>query len=51
MKVLVSDPITKDGLNILKTAGLDVIYLPEGTPEEKQSACQDVHGWIIRSGT
>ena len=51
MKVLVSDPITDIGMSILNEAGLDIVYLPDGTPEEKQNAAQDVQGWIIRSGT
>ena len=50
MKVLLSDPITDAGLAILNDAGLDIVYLPSGTPEEKQTAARDVHGWIIRSG-
>jgi len=51
MKILVSDPITEAGLSILKEAGLDVIYLPEGSEDEKNKAAFDVDGWIIRSGT
>ncbi|HIB31649.1 MAG TPA: phosphoglycerate dehydrogenase [Candidatus Marinimicrobia bacterium] len=51
MKVLVSDPITESGMSILQDAGLEVDYLPEGSIDEKRSACKDVHGWIIRSGT
>ena len=44
MKVLLSDPITDAGLAILNDAGLDIVYLPSGTPEEKQTAAWDVHG-------
>ena len=51
MKILVSDPITEAGLSILKETGLDVIYLPEGSEDEKHKAAVDVDGWIIRSGT
>jgi len=51
MKILVSDPITEAGLSILTEAGLDVIYLPEGSEDEKHKAAVDVDGWIIRSGT
>ena len=51
MKILVSDPITDTGLALLKDAGLEVVYLPNSTPEEKQEAAKDIHGWIIRSGT
>ena len=51
MKILVSDPITEAGLAILKDADLDVVYLPEADPEEKRLAAENVHGWIVRSGT
>jgi len=51
MKVLVSDPITDGGIDILKDAGLDIVYCPNGSPDEKISAAKDVHGWVIRSGT
>jgi D-3-phosphoglycerate dehydrogenase len=51
MKILVSDPITDAGMAILKDAGLDIVYLPNYSPEEKQEAARDVQGWIIRSGT
>jgi D-3-phosphoglycerate dehydrogenase len=51
MKVLVSDPITEAGIAILKSANLDVIYLPDASAEEKAEACKDVCGWVIRSGT
>ena len=51
MKILVSDPITEAGLAILKDADLDVVYLPEADPEEKRRAAENVHGWIVRSGT
>ena len=44
MKILVSDPITEAGLSILKEAGLDVIYLPEGSEDEKHKAAVDVDG-------
>jgi len=51
MKVLVSDPITEAGIAILKSANLDVVYLPDASAEEKAEACKDVCGWVIRSGT
>ena len=34
MKILVSDPITENGLSVLKDANFDVVELPDGTPEE-----------------
>ena len=51
MKILVSDPITENGLSILKDANFDVVELPDGTPEEIAEASRDAHGWVIRSGT
>ncbi len=51
MKVLISDPITDSGLDILNKSGLDIIYLPESEPKEILKYSKDVHGWIIRSGT
>ena len=51
MKILVSDPITESGLAVLTDANFDVIQLPNATPEEKEKACKDIHGWVIRSGT
>ena len=51
MKILVSDPITENGLSVLKDANFDVVELPDGTPEKIAEASRDVHGWVIRSGT
>ena len=51
MKILVSDPITEAGLAILMNADLDVVYLPEANSEEKNRAAENIHGWIVRSGT
>ena len=51
MKILVSDPITENGLSVLKDANFDVVELPDGTPEEISEASRDIHGWVIRSGT
>ena len=51
MKVLVSDPITKAGMAILKEADFDVVYLPDASDDEKADACKDVHAWVVRSGT
>jgi D-3-phosphoglycerate dehydrogenase len=51
MKVLVSDPISSDGIKILKASGLDVLECPGLSPEELIVAIQDVEGLIIRSNT
>ncbi|MBW1966827.1 MAG: phosphoglycerate dehydrogenase [Deltaproteobacteria bacterium] len=51
MKVLVTDPIAKDGIEILKAAGLNVDERPGILPEELIEAIQDADGLIIRSNT
>ena len=51
MKILISDPITENGISILKDAKLNVLYMPKASIEEKIKASKEVHGWIIRSGT
>ena len=51
MKILISDPITDNGLSILKDANFDLIELPNASDKEKAEACKDVQGWVIRSGT
>lgn len=52
MKVLVSDKLAKEGLDILAAAqGLEVINRPGLSPEELKQAVADVDGIVIRSGT
>jgi D-3-phosphoglycerate dehydrogenase len=51
MKVLVTDPIARDGIEILKAAGLDVEERLGLSPEELLEAVQDADGLIIRSNT
>jgi len=51
MKVLVSDPISELGLDVLKKANLTVDYLPEWTLEELKMHVADASAWIVRSGT
>ena len=51
MKILISDPITENGISILKDAKLNVLNMPKASIEEKIKASKEVHGWIIRSGT
>tara|TARA_B100001250_G_scaffold326225_1_gene290161 strand:+ start:286 stop:1869 length:1584 start_codon:yes stop_codon:yes gene_type:complete len=51
MKILISDPITEEGLELIKGSGLDVDYLPDASQDEKEDSAKDAHGWIIRSGT
>ena len=51
MKVLISDPISISGIDLLKKAGLSVDYLPELIEDELKNYVSDVSGWIVRSGT
>lgn len=51
MKVLVSDPVSDLGLEILKEAGIDTVYLPKSKSEDIKENLSDIDGWIVRSGT
>ncbi|MGC9108865.1 MAG: phosphoglycerate dehydrogenase [Caldimicrobium sp.] len=51
MKVLISDSLSEEGINILKEAGLTVIYKPGLSPEELKREIAEVDALIIRSGT
>ena len=51
MKVLISDPVSVSGIDLLKKAGLSVDYLPEWTEDELKTHVSDASGWVIRSGT
>ena len=51
MKVLISDPFLKIGLNILKKSGLECIHMPKSKNVELESTLKLVDVWIIRSGT
>ena len=51
MKVLVSDPVSDLGLEILKEAGIDTVYLPKHKSEDIKENIGDIDGWIVRSGT
>jgi D-3-phosphoglycerate dehydrogenase len=50
-KILISDPISDSGLDILKTSNFQVDYLPEWTLDKLKSHVSDANGWIVRSGT
>lgn len=51
MKVLVTDSISKEGLEILKEAGITVEERPGITQEDLLNAISDADGLIIRSNT
>lgn len=50
-KVLITDPLSATGVDILKEAGLEVIELLENDQDQLNAVLPDIHGWIIRSGT
>ncbi len=51
-KVLVSDKLAQEGLDILEQArGIEVDYRPGLAPEELLDAISDAEGLVIRSGT
>ena len=51
MKVLVSDPIAEQGIEILKNAGFEVVQKTGLSPEELAKVIPDFDGIIIRSAT
>lgn len=50
-KVLVTDPLSATGIEILKDAGLEVIEILDGDKDKLNQVLPEIHGWIIRSGT
>ena len=51
MKVIVSDPISEDGLRILKDSNIKVINANGHNIDELDKHIKTADGWIIRSGT
>lgn len=51
MKVLISDPIAPQGIEILKDAGFEVIEKTGLSPEELAKVISDYDGIIVRSAT
>lgn len=51
MKVLVADPMSEVGVDILKEAGLDVDVNTGLSPEDQQAIIADYDGMIVRSAT
>ncbi|MCF7807252.1 MAG: phosphoglycerate dehydrogenase [Candidatus Marinimicrobia bacterium] len=50
-KVLITDPLSATGVEVLKQAGLEVIELLDGDNDKLEQILPDIEGWIIRSGT
>lgn len=51
MRILISDSLSEEGIQILKDAGFEVVYKPGLSVEELKKEIADVDGLIIRSGT
>ena len=51
MKVLVSDSLSKEGIEILKKGGLEVVVKTGMTPDELKAEIKDYEGLVIRSAT
>ena len=51
MKVIVSDPISEDGIKILQDNDIEIIYVPDENIDENFHHIKSADGWIIRSGT
>jgi D-3-phosphoglycerate dehydrogenase len=51
MKVLVSDPLAKEGIEILKKSGIEVVEKTGLPPEELVKAIPEFDGIIVRSAT
>ena len=51
MKVIVSDPISDEGLKIFRKNGIEIIDAVESEIDENYKHVSDANGWVIRSGT
>ena len=50
-KVLITDPISDNGIRILKDRGIEVHCYPDSDLNGIKDIIQKIDGWIIRSGT
>jgi len=50
-KVLITDPISQNGLDFLEKGNIEVINMPNPEKKDLYKVIPDVHGWIVRSGT
>ena len=51
VKILITDPLSDKGLDLLRNEGFDVTYRPNPPKDELFILVNDIDGWIIRSGT
>ena len=50
-KVLITDPISDNGMEILKDRDIEIYYHPDSDLNQIKDIIKKVDGWIIRSGT
>ena len=50
-KVLITDPISQTGLDLLKESNIEVINILNPSDDQLAEVISGVHGWIVRSGT
>ena len=50
-KVLVTDPISQNGLELLENSNIEVINMLKPSDKELEEVIPNIHGWIVRSGT
>ncbi len=51
LNVLITDPISDNGIKILEDSGINIFYNPDSDLKDIKNIIQTVDGWIIRSGT
>jgi D-3-phosphoglycerate dehydrogenase len=48
-RILVSDKLSEDGLDVFRNAGLEVDHLPTLTQDEIKDRIHEYDGWVVRS--
>lgn len=51
LNVLITDPISDNGIKILEDKGINIFYNPDSDLNDIKKIIQTIDGWIIRSGT
>ena len=51
MKILITDPVSESGINLIKESGFELIYKTDLDDNGIKEVISDVDGWIVRSGT
>ena len=47
-KVLITDPISDNGMNILRDNNIEIFYHPDSKLDDLKDIIKKVDGWIIR---